>query len=69
LWIDLRREIEALGIEAKWTMAAEAAQYREYLAIDRAIESDPAAREAWLNRQLTLNPVDYLELITTDEED
>ena len=60
---DLKREIEALGIEAKWTMAAEAAQYRESLAIDRAIESDPAAREAWLSRQLTLDPVDYLELV------
>jgi len=66
---DLRREIEALGIEAKWTMAAEAAQYRESLAIDRAIESDPAAREAWLNRQLTLDPVDYLELVGNGEQE
>ncbi len=44
-------------------MAAEAAQYRESLAIDRAIESDLVAREAWLSRQLTLDPVDYLELV------
>jgi hypothetical protein len=66
---DLRREIEALGIEAKWTMAAEAAQYRESLAIDRAIESDPTARQAWLNRQLTLDPVSYLELVASDDED
>lgn len=66
---DLKREIEALGIEAKWTMAAEAAQYRESLAIDRAIESDPAAREAWLSRQLTLDPVDYLALVDGTDED
>ena len=66
---DLRREIEALGIEAKWTMAAEAAQYRESLAIDRAIESEPGARDAWLNRQLTLDPVDYLELVSADDSE
>jgi hypothetical protein len=32
-----------LVIESKWTMTAEPAQYRESLAIDRAIESDPEA--------------------------
>lgn len=50
-------------------MAAVAPQYRESLAIDRAIESDPAAREAWLSRQLTLDPVDYLALVDGTDED
>lgn len=58
---DIRQEIDALGIEAKWTMASEAQQYRETLAIERAIESDPAAKEQWLNRQLTLDPVEWAE--------
>ncbi|MBU2499976.1 DUF4041 domain-containing protein [bacterium] len=52
---DIRQEIEALGLECKWTMAAEARDYRETLAIERAIKDDPAAREAWLNRQLELD--------------
>ncbi|MGP1308778.1 MAG: DUF4041 domain-containing protein [Phycisphaerales bacterium] len=65
---DIRREIEAMGIEAHWTMAAEALQYRETLAIERAIESDPNARDAWLNRQLTLDPVEYVELAAVDDE-
>ncbi len=59
---DIRKEIESMGIEAHWTMTAEAQQYRESLAIDRAIEADPNAREAWMNRQLTLDPVEYAEL-------
>jgi hypothetical protein len=59
---DIRNEIEDMGIEAHWTMTAEAQQYRESLAIDRAIEADPNAREAWMNRQLTLDPVEYADL-------
>jgi hypothetical protein len=69
---DLRREIEALGCQAAWTMAADAAQYRESLAIDRAIESDPAAREAWINRQLTLDPIggrDLAMALTDDDRE
>ena len=58
---DIRSEIEALGVEAKWTMMSEAQQYRETLAIERAIENDPAAREQWINRQLTLDPVAWAE--------
>ncbi len=66
---DIRREIESLGIEAKWTMMAEAIQYRETLAIERAIQSDPAAREAWINRQLTLDPVEYTEMAGVAEDE
>ncbi len=66
---DIRREIESLGIEAKWTMTAEATQYRETLAIERAIQSDPAAREAWINRQLTLDPVSPAELVGIAEDE
>lgn len=53
----IRREIESLGLNAKWTMAAAAQEYRETLAIERAIAADPVKREAWLKRQLTLDPV------------
>jgi len=51
---DIRKQIESMEIESHWTMAAEAQQYRETLAIERAIEKDEAAKEAWLNRQLTV---------------
>lgn len=53
----IRQEIESLGLVAKWTMAAQAQEYRETLAIERVIAVDPAKRQAWLKRQLTLDPV------------
>lgn len=64
---DIRREIEELGTEAKWTMTAEAREHRETLAIERAIESDPEARDAWTNRQLTLDPVQVDEDVVASE--
>lgn len=59
---DIRSELDEIGIEAKWTMASEAAEYRESLAIEKMIEEDPAAFQAWQNRQLTLDPTDYMDL-------
>jgi hypothetical protein len=55
---DIRDEITALGLAASWTMTAAAKEYRESLAIEKAIAEDPLAREAWLKRQLLLDPVD-----------
>ena len=55
---DLRDEIEKLGLTAQWTMTAAAREYRETLAIEAAIEDNPAAREAWVRRQLLLEPSD-----------
>lgn len=68
---DIRREIEALGITASWTMASEAREYRESLAIEKKIAEDPAAREAWINGQLCLDPTDFVEaeLVEAGEED
>jgi hypothetical protein len=39
-------------------MAAEAKEYRETLAIEKAISEDPVKRIAWINGQLELDPVD-----------
>ena len=55
---EIREEVERLGLNAKWTMAAEAMEYKESLAIERAIEDNPSAKEAWMNKQLELDPVD-----------
>jgi hypothetical protein len=50
----IREEIDKLGIQASWTMAAAAAEYRQSLAIDKAIKDDPASYQAWVNKQLVL---------------
>jgi hypothetical protein len=62
----VRTEIETLGLDAHWTMTAAAREYRETLAIEKAMEENPAQREAWINRQLTLEPVGFDE--TEDAE-
>ena len=38
-------------------MAAEAREFRESQAIEKAIKEDPAKREAWINRQLSIETV------------
>ena len=54
----IRGEIETLGLSAKWTMISEAKEYRETLAIEKAIRDNPVQREAWTKRQLSLEVVD-----------
>ncbi len=54
----IRKEIEDLGLTGHWTMKAVAQEYRESLAIERKINADPVAREAWINRQLELSEED-----------
>ena len=57
----IREEMKELGITGKWTMAAEAAEYRETLAIEKAVSADPAKRELWIKRQLQLELSDVEE--------
>lgn len=57
----VRDEVEKLGLNAKWTLTAGAREYRETLAIERAIKDDPVKRDAWVKRQLELEPASYLE--------
>jgi hypothetical protein len=57
----IRDEVEKLGLAAKWTLTAEAREYRESLAIERAIKDDPGKREAWVKRQLELEPENDLD--------
>ncbi len=54
----IHEEVEKLGLNVKWTMTAQAKEYRESLSIEKAIKETPALREAWIKRQLSLEPVD-----------
>jgi hypothetical protein len=51
----IREELEKLGVQASWTMAAAASEYRESLAIDKAIKDNPAKYQAWVSKQLVLD--------------
>lgn len=55
---DLRAELETMGVKAHWTMTAEAREYRESQAIEKAIREDPKKLEAWLQRQLEWDPAE-----------
>ena len=60
---EIRAGIEDSGLDVKWTVAAQATEYRESLAIEKAIQDSPQAREDWLNHQLELETA----AITLDE--
>lgn len=53
----IRAEIEKLGLATQWTMTATAREYRESLTIEATIRDNPAARDAWIRRQLLLDAV------------
>jgi len=63
----IREAVERAGIIAKWTIAAEAREYRETLAINKLIAENPEMKEAWLNKQLALDK--HLPLGDEDEEE
>lgn len=44
---DIKDAVTHLGITAKWTMAAEARQYRESIAIIEAIKNNKALEQEW----------------------
>ncbi len=66
---EIKSEIDGLNLTTgvKWTMTSEAAEYRETLAIESAIATDPNQRELWIKRQLMLEPVEDVESIIDTE--
>lgn len=61
---DIKEKIEEMGITAKWTMVAEAKQYRESLAIEEQIMGDKEKQLEWEKYQLQIDPV----MIDIEEE-
>ena len=45
----IKKLVDDKGLQANWTMAAEAAEYRESLAIEERIKADPNERARWEN--------------------
>ena len=52
---ELRQVADELGLEASWTLTAEAAQYRETLALEQAMKTDAELKQKWLEEQATFN--------------
>jgi F0F1-type ATP synthase membrane subunit b/b' len=64
---ELRQAAEDLGLESSWTLTAEAAQYRETLALEQAMKTDAELRQKWLQEQVTFN-FDDQSLDEVDQE-
>jgi hypothetical protein len=55
----IREELQKLGFATKWTMTAEAAEYRQTQAIEKKIEANPVLRDAWVKRQLQMELLEH----------
>lgn len=53
---DIRREAEAMGLTAHWTMTAEAHDYRETLRVEQQILENPEVERDWTEHQLEYEP-------------
>ncbi len=61
---EIRDVIGEMKLDAQWTMAAEARDYRDTLIIERKMKEDPILRKQWEEQQAT-----YEVHSTLDEED
>lgn len=50
----IKKQFDKLGINAKWTLTAEAKEFRESLAIEKAIMNDKKKQEEWIKSQQEL---------------
>src|ERR1041384_604169 len=53
---DIRAEIDKMGISVKWTIAAEAREWKESLAIENAIKNNLLSEDDWAKRTLDIMP-------------
>lgn len=56
---ELRQTVEAMGLHATWTLTADASQFRETQAIERALEVDAPEAQQWLRAQSEVAPDDF----------
>ncbi|MDC0707070.1 DUF4041 domain-containing protein [Stigmatella sp. ncwal1] len=49
---DIRRELDGMGIQAKWTLTAECREYKETRSIEQAMRDKTFQEGAWMEKQL-----------------
>jgi hypothetical protein len=67
----IREEVEKLGLTVHWTMLAEAREYRESRAVEKAVKENAIMREAWLRQQREFErpTEEVLETAEPDEDE
>ena len=63
--LNIREEIERMGISARWTLAAECREYKETLAIERSMQDKTFREDEWMRNQLAERPLEDLEKIAS----
>ena len=54
---DIKQELEVLGVQTQWSMAAQAREYRETLQIDQQIRENPVVAAEWTRHQIQFEEV------------
>lgn len=54
---DIKQELEVLGVQTQWTMAAQAREYRETLQIEQQIRENPVVAAEWTRHQMEYEEV------------
>ena len=60
---ELKSFVDELGIETKWTLKAEARQYRETLKLEEEMKNNVELREQWEDYQEEIDPVTFEDSI------
>jgi hypothetical protein len=60
---EIRNHLDHLGIPCKWTMAAEARQYRETLKLEEEMKTDKQLEQEWEQYQEEADPVSAEEIL------
>lgn len=53
---EIKAEVESMKLEATWTLAAQAAEYRESLEIEQQLANRPDVAADWVKQQLEFEP-------------
>lgn len=60
---ELKSFVDEIGIETKWTLKAEARQYRETLKLEEEMKNNEELREQWEDYQEEIDPVTFEDSI------
>ncbi|WP_336687406.1 DUF4041 domain-containing protein [Chryseobacterium bernardetii] len=63
---DVRNYLESMGISCKWTLTAEAKQYRETLKLEQEMKTNKQLEAEWEQYQEVEDPVTYEEVMSEE---
>jgi hypothetical protein len=65
----IKEELDKFNLQVNWTMTAAAREYKETIAIEKAIKESPVKRDAWIKRQLELEDLEDITYDLPEDDD